>query len=482
MDFRHPGHAMNLSDSTAQAAGDRRLPVVLLVHDRVLGRRLLLHVNARYLAAATLALLALTAGRLVGVSGSGVRWLVIVACVIAVYNTVIRGLARPRSDPERATEARAFLRLVLLASILFDYVALTVTVWLLGGTDSPFLAFYLFHVVISSFLLPRPAAAVSVLLAVACLAVVVFGELWGVLPAASPEALVRREGAVGWRYSAVVFAIYSSLFALTAILVISLTHLLRVAEMENQRKTRDLEELSSMRREYLLVALHDIHSPIGLVAMLLRNMLNGVCGPLGASQTSQLERAMTHLDRLETFLQELRTLSQLDTANLADRMTEVPVVFLVNEVLDQEREHAEAKGLRLRLEPTEAVGLVWGVPTLVREAIANYVTNAIKYTPEGGAVGIVVREGPGTVRLEVRDTGIGISAEDQARLFREFVRVGRDNPLAKQAKGTGLGLSLVQRIAEAHGGRVGVESQLGRGSTFWLELPSCQAVSGPATA
>ena len=237
-----------------------------------------------------------------------------------------------------------------------------------------------------------------------------------------------------------------------------------------------------MRREYLLVALHDIHSPIGLVAMLLRNMLNGVCGPLGASQTSQLERAMTHLDRLETFLQELRTLSQLDTANLADRMTEVPVVFLVNEVLDQEREHAEAKGLRLRLEPTEAVGLVWGVPTLVREAIANYVTNAIKYTPEGGAVGIVVREGPGTVRLEVRDTGIGISAEDQARLFREFVRVGRDNPLAKQAKGTGLGLSLVQRIAEAHGGRVGVESQLGRGSTFWLELPSCQAVSGPATA
>jgi hypothetical protein len=324
MDFRHPGHAMNLSDSTAQAAGDRRLPVVLLVHDRVLGRRLLLHVNARYLAAATLALLALTAGRLVGVSGSGVRWLVIVACVIAVYNTVIRGLARPRSDPERATEARAFLRLVLLASILFDYVALTVTVWLLGGTNSPFLAFYLFHVVISSFLLPRPAAAVSVLLAVACLAVVVFGELWGVLPAASPEALVRREGAVGWRYSAVVFAIYSSLFALTAILVISLTHLLRVAEMENQRKTRDLEELSSMRREYLLVALHDIHSPIGLVAMLLRNMLNGVCGPLGASQTSQLERAMTHLDRLETFLQELRTLSQLDTANLADRMTEGP--------------------------------------------------------------------------------------------------------------------------------------------------------------
>ena len=96
MDFRHPGHAMNLSDSTAQAAGDRRLPVVLLVHDRVLGRRLLLHVNARYLAAATLALLALTAGRLVGVSGSGGRWGVIVACVIGVDNTVIRGLARPR--------------------------------------------------------------------------------------------------------------------------------------------------------------------------------------------------------------------------------------------------------------------------------------------------------------------------------------------------------------------------------------------------
>lgn len=472
---------MNRTDSTGRPAGDRRVPVVLLVHDRVLGRRLLLHATIRYLLAAALALAALSLGGLLGIDRHGVGWLLVVACAIAVYNTVIRGLARPRANPEQATEFRAALRLLLVVSVLLDYAALTVTVWLLGGAHSPFLAFYLFHVVISAFLLPRPAAALSVALAVVCLAVIVFGEQLGALPVQSSAAFLQGGEQARWRYSIVVFAVYSALFVLTALLVASLTHLLRVAEVENQRKARDLEDLSSMRREYLLVALHDVHSPIGLVSMLLRNMIKGVCGPLEPAQTAQLDRAMTHLGRLETFLQELRTLSQLDSADLAERMTEVPVVFLVNEVIDQEREHADAKRLELRLEPTDDAGLAWGVPALVREAISNYVSNAIKYTPEGGRVTIRVSERWDTVRVEVRDTGIGISPQDQGRLFREFVRLGRDNPLAKTAKGTGLGLSLVQRIVQAHAGRVGVESEPGKGSTFWFELPACRAVSAAVT-
>lgn len=467
---------MKISASTPRAEDDRPAPIALLFHDRVLGRRLLLHSRVRYLAAATLAVLALALGRPVGVPSAGVRWLVIVACMIAAYNTLILGLARPRSGPERATESRRFLRVVLLVSIVLDYAALTVPVWLLGGMHSPFLAFYLFHVVISSFLLPRPAAAVSVVLAVFCLAFIVFGEVWGLLPHETHAEFVQSEQRPGLRFAVLVFVIYSSLFVLTAALVISLTHLLRVAERENQKKAMDLEALSSMRREFLLVALHDIHSPIGLVTMLLRNMLKGACGALTEPQTAQLGRAMSHLGRIETFLQELRTLSRLESADLAEHMSEVPVVFLAGEVLDHERENAEAKQIELRLEPTESVGLAWGVPALVREAIVNYVTNAIKYTPEGGRVTIAVQDRGDTVRIEVRDSGIGISREDQARLFREFVRVGRDNPLARQAKGTGLGLSLVHRIARSHQGRVGVESEPGQGSVFWLELPGCRSV------
>ena len=119
--------------------------------------------------------------------------------------------------------------------------------------------------------------------------------------------------------------------------------------------------------------------------------------------------------------------------------------------------------------------MVFGVPRLLQESLTNYVDNAIKYTPAGGRITARVRSGesPAMFRVEVSDTGVGISREDQTRLFSEFTRLGRGHPAVKGVPGTGLGLSIVRRIVESHGGRVGVESEPGKGSTFWLELPAC---------
>lgn len=473
---------MNATDPTSPATTDPRMSIVLLAHDRLLGRRLLLHTRARYVLAGTLAAGAVVADRLVGIEGLDVPALVLLATVIALYNTAIRGLARRRCDPERAAGERGFLRLLLLASVLLDYLALTVTIWLLGGARSPFLAFYLFHVVITSFLLPRPAAALSTALAVLCLAVLVTGEYAGLIPRKAPVGLVQTSNGLDGRLVLAVIVIYSTLFVLTSLLVGSLTHMLRESERANQEKARQLERLSSMRKDFLLVALHDINSPIGVVTMLLRNLRAGICGPLAPAQEEQLDRTLKHLRSLEEFLQDLRTLSHLDAAEIEQHSTEIPVAFLMQQVIEEETDHARSRRQTLRMAGTDTVALVWGVPRLIREALANYVTNAIKYTPEAGVIEASVSEGAGVVRVEVRDSGIGISQEDQQRLFREFVRVGREHPLAREAKGTGLGLSLVRRIVEAHGGRVGVESEPAKGSTFWLELPSCRAVSADGRA
>jgi signal transduction histidine kinase len=116
-------------------------------------------------------------------------------------------------------------------------------------------------------------------------------------------------------------------------------------------------------------------------------------------------------------------------------------------------------------------------PTLFRQAVANLVENAIKYTPSGGSVTLRAFQAEGRQMVRVVDTGLGIAPTDQARLFERFYRARRKETLRE--KGTGLGLAIVKSIAEQHGGRVSIESRLGAGSTFSLEIPLRQGGSAP---
>jgi two-component system sensor histidine kinase BaeS len=108
-------------------------------------------------------------------------------------------------------------------------------------------------------------------------------------------------------------------------------------------------------------------------------------------------------------------------------------------------------------------------PTLFRQAVANLVDNAIKYTPAGGSVTLRAFQADGRQTVRVEDTGLGIAPTDQARLFERFYRARRKETLRE--KGTGLGLAIVKSIVEQHGGRVSLESRLGAGSAFTLEIP-----------
>jgi signal transduction histidine kinase len=113
----------------------------------------------------------------------------------------------------------------------------------------------------------------------------------------------------------------------------------------------------------------------------------------------------------------------------------------------------------------------------LKQVVFNLLSNAIKFTPDGGSVRVEAHGGNGTVVLSVVDTGIGIALEDQERIFQEFQQV--DGSSERQHQGTGLGLALTKRLVELHGGRVWVESALGRGSRFSIELPVAVSESPP---
>jgi signal transduction histidine kinase len=150
----------------------------------------------------------------------------------------------------------------------------------------------------------------------------------------------------------------------------------------------------------------------------------------------------------------------------------------VKKTVEDHADPADQRGVRLRVELADRLPPIKGVERLLRQAIANYLTNAIKFAPAGGNVVVRATSAGALVRIEVTDDGAGISREDQARLFREFSRAGKPPEGRSAVPGTGLGLSIVRRVAEAHGGRAGVESDIGKGSTFFLEIPAASEAAG----
>ena len=140
----------------------------------------------------------------------------------------------------------------------------------------------------------------------------------------------------------------------------------------------------------------------------------------------------------------------------------------LRDLLDENQEAAQQHGHRLELHVLSALAPVRAVDRLLREAVANYLSNAFKYATKTSTVVLAARQSAGVLRIEVIDEGPGINPTEQGQLFREFSRLkssGRDRG------GIGLGLSIVRRIAEVHGGRAGVESVVGQGSAFFIELP-----------
>ena len=133
------------------------------------------------------------------------------------------------------------------------------------------------------------------------------------------------------------------------------------------------------------------------------------------------------------------------------------------------RERAAKHGITVDVDVDERLGEYVGDERKIKQILLNLLSNAVKFTPEGGRIGIYARQVNGAVEISVTDTGIGISPEDQPKIFEEFRQVGSD--YAHKVEGTGLGLTLAKKFVELHGGRIWVTSAVGSGSTFSFTLP-----------
>jgi signal transduction histidine kinase len=233
---------------------------------------------------------------------------------------------------------------------------------------------------------------------------------------------------------------------------------------------RRIQAASLPATEFLAHASHDLRAPLNAIIGFAELMSKGKVGPVSADHKEYLGDILDSSRQLLRLISDLLDIARLESGHMEFRVESVDLARIVAEVRDGLRELAASKRIQVDTELHGAVAAVTLDPSKLAQLLCNYLSNALKFTPEGGHVTIRVR--PETAErfcVEVEDTGIGIRREDIPRVFVEFQRL--DAGMTRKYPGSGLGLALARRLARAQGGDVGVRSELGRGSTFWAVLP-----------
>ena len=240
------------------------------------------------------------------------------------------------------------------------------------------------------------------------------------------------------------------------------------AELEQQN--RRLEAASRLKSEFLANMSHELRSPLNGIIGFTELLYDGKVGPLQDPQREFLNRIHSNARHLLQLINGVLDLSKVEAGRLEFYPERVSVSGIIQEVMGTPGLLAAEKQITMKTEIDERVDSVITDPGRLKQVLYNYLSNAIKFTGFGGSVTVRLKsEGASEFRLEVSDTGVGIAEKDLPRLFVEFQQL--DATQRKCYQGTGLGLALTKRLVEAQGGRVGVESKVGQGSTFFAVLP-----------
>jgi signal transduction histidine kinase len=254
-------------------------------------------------------------------------------------------------------------------------------------------------------------------------------------------------------------------------------HERRLQDEELRRKNYQLEqqnlaiqEANRLKTEFVSIVSHELRTPLtsiqGYADLLLED--ERIVGEERESLTIVRKNA----DRLLGLINDLLDLSRIEAGRVDLHRTSLDLTRLISEVARSLRPLIEAKQQQLRLDLGDALPVVWADQDRVTQILTNLISNAHKYTLVEGSITVAARRDDGFVRVDVSDTGVGLSPEDQAQLFTKFFRAHDRSPQA--GGGTGLGLVITRLLVELHGGRITVSSAPGQGSTFSFSLPALE--------
>lgn len=242
---------------------------------------------------------------------------------------------------------------------------------------------------------------------------------------------------------------------------------------ENAREAAEAANIA--KSDFVSLVSHELKSPITSVKLSAELLASGTPGPVNEMQVKLIKSISNNSERMTRLVSDLTDISRIEAGRLPLELSAVPLQEIVDEVTQSLGGQIEEKKQVLTLHIPDNLPVLWSDRARLVQILTNLVSNAHKYTPEGGEITISAacidaQPQPKAVCVGVQDTGIGISPEDQRQLFEKFFR--SDDQKARNVTGTGLGLSITKNLVELQNGRIWVESQLRQGSTFYFTVPT----------
>lgn len=390
----------------------------------------------------------------------------------AILSLTVKGLR------SRGTLGRSTIHSLANVQVVCDLVLLAVVWHYSGGVENAFGIFLIFPMVWAGELLSHRNAYLHAVLGVVLLNAVAWGEYLEILP----HVHLVREAVAGdlahefirqvvykdWhRVFMATFSLSIALFV-TVFLSATVANRLRYRENQLEQMFRGLQSVDTLKSHFMRKASHELRAPLAAIHMLLKTVLGGLAGKVEPKQEEMIWRACERTNSLMDLINDLLRYSRLEAESGVPVVLK-PVSFtnVVHRTIELLSPIAEAEHVRLeaRVHPAHVLADEEGLTELV----TNLISNAIRYSREGGSVSVRLTVNDASAVLRVEDQGIGIASEDLPHIFEEFFR----SEAAKKAvqHGTGMGLAIVQRLVTSYRGTIDVESQPGRGTAFTVRLP-----------
>jgi len=408
--------------------------------------------------------------------------LIAVTTAIALYNFLFLLYARRlRAHGPTAMRLRQSTVFVYV-QIALDLIALTTLLHFAGGVENPFALFFVFHMIIASILLSPAASFLVAVLASSLFAAMALLEYRGLVPHYNLVGLVNPDlyhhgtyvGASVLVMTTTLFLVVYMTSSISARLRARTDELLEVSR-SHEAKSRELAELNTKlqkldaaRTQFMVTVTHELRAPVSTIYSCLDLVLGGFASREKEQQI--LERAQQRTTELLDLVKDLLELTGARQAEVQVEEAEtIQLADVLRNVEELMRVEAENKDLFLSVDIVPDMPLVRAKPDHIKAIWTNLISNAIKYTEAGGIVVASLTHNPDYAVGTVRDTGIGIAADDLSKIFEEFYRTANARAICPQ--GTGVGLAIVKRMIENYGGKIWVESEPARGSKFIFMLP-----------
>jgi signal transduction histidine kinase len=411
--------------------------------------------------------------------------LVAVTAAIALYNLLFFLYARQLRARESTVLRLRQSTIFVYVQIALDLIALTTLLHFAGGVENPFALFFVFHMIIASILLSPTASFLIALLASSLFAAMALLEYRGLVPHHSLVGLINpglyRHGTyVGASILVMTITLFLVIYMTSSISVRlrARTNELLEVSRSHEAKSQELAELNAKlqkldaaRTKFMVTVTHELRAPVATIYSCLDLVLGGYASR--EKEREILERGQQRTTELLDLVKDLLELTGARQAEVqAEEAQAIQLADVLRDVEELMRVEAENKDLFLSVDIVPDLPLVKAKPDHIKAVWTNLISNAIKYTEPGGIVVASLTHNPGYVVGAVRDTGIGVAAEDLPKICEEFYRAA--NAKATCPQGTGVGLAIVKRMIENYGGKFWMESELGRGSKFTFMLPKAR--------